>query len=118
MFLCGHARTCSTWTNKSTHIFHQSDFQRFCRYVLLKGVNDSLEDAERLGCMLKTVHCAVNLIMYNSHEGAPFKASAYQTALVFRDAVRALGKLCTIRESKVCRASHMISRADISTDVS
>lgn len=72
-----------------------------CRYVLLKGVNDSLEDAEQLGHMLRGVYCAVNLIMYNSHEGAPFEAAETMAVLQFRDTVRTYGKLCTIRESKV-----------------
>lgn len=80
----------------------QHDSLQFGRYVMLKGVNDSLEDAERLWHTLKPIHCAVNLIMYNSHKGAPFKASEPSTVLAFRDAVRAHGKLCTIRESKVC----------------
>eukprot|EP00892_Ulva_mutabilis_P007571 jgi/Ulvmu1/5186/UM021_0203.1 len=67
-------------------------------YVILKGVNDSVEDVERLASILKPIHCAVNLIMYDSHEGAPFKESDTWTVLEFRDAVRAHGRLCTIRE--------------------
>lgn len=72
---------------------------------MLKGINDTLEDAKRLGNMLQGVHCAVNLIMYNSHEGAPFKAADAKAVLQFRDTVRTHGKLCTIRESKVSVAA-------------
>jgi 23S rRNA (adenine2503-C2)-methyltransferase len=42
-------------------------------YVLLRGVNDSLEDAARLCDLLQGVRCKVNVIPFNPHEG-----SAYQ----------------------------------------
>lgn len=75
-------------------------FAWLCRYVLLKGVNDSDEDAERLGEMLKHIRCAVNVIMYNTHEGAPFRPSESERVLQFRDSIRQAGKICTVRESK------------------
>jgi 23S rRNA (adenine2503-C2)-methyltransferase len=42
-------------------------------YVLLKGVNDSVEDAERLSKLLRGVKCKVNLIPFNPFPGSEFK---------------------------------------------
>ncbi len=39
-------------------------------YVMLKGVNDTLADANRLVQLLSGVFCMVNLIVFNPHEGA------------------------------------------------
>lgn len=43
-------------------------------YVLLGGVNDTLEDARRLVRLLSGLRCKVNLISYNPHEDSPFRA--------------------------------------------
>lgn len=42
-------------------------------YVMLKGVNDSVEDAERLAKLLRGVKCKVNLIPFNPFPGSEFK---------------------------------------------
>ncbi len=42
-------------------------------YVMLKGVNDSLEDARRLVKLIKGIPVKVNLIPFNSYPGAPFQ---------------------------------------------
>lgn len=41
-------------------------------YVLLGGLNDSLEDAKRLVRLLSDIPCKINLIPYNPHEAADF----------------------------------------------
>ena len=41
-------------------------------YVMLKGVNDSLEDARRLVKLIKGIPVKVNLIPFNPYPGAPF----------------------------------------------
>jgi len=38
-------------------------------YVLLKGINDSENDAQRLAQLLKGVSCKINLIPYNETDG-------------------------------------------------
>ena len=70
------------------------------RYVMLKGINDSPEDAERLGNLLKDVYCSVNLILFNPHGGTKFEASDMEVVQVFRQIVRDSGKLCTVRDSR------------------
>ena len=42
-------------------------------YVLLRGINDSLEDAKRLAELLTGVKCKINLIPYNASPYAEFK---------------------------------------------
>ncbi|MBI1823849.1 MAG: 23S rRNA (adenine(2503)-C(2))-methyltransferase RlmN [Nitrospirae bacterium] len=44
----------------------------FFEYVLLKGVNDSLEDARRIPKLLKGIPSKVNLIPFNEFSGSPF----------------------------------------------
>jgi 23S rRNA (adenine2503-C2)-methyltransferase len=43
-------------------------------YVMLGGVNDSLEDAKRLLRLISDIPNKVNLIPFNEHEGCEFKA--------------------------------------------
>ncbi len=42
-------------------------------YIMLKGVNDSLEDARRLAKLVKGLPVKVNLIPFNPYPGAPFE---------------------------------------------
>ncbi len=42
-------------------------------YVLLRGENDSLEDAKRLIHLLKGIRCKINLIPFNEFPGSPFR---------------------------------------------
>ncbi|HXE95706.1 MAG TPA: 23S rRNA (adenine(2503)-C(2))-methyltransferase RlmN [Dongiaceae bacterium] len=43
-------------------------------YVMLGGINDSLEDAKRLLRLISDIPNKVNLIPFNEHEGCSFKA--------------------------------------------
>ncbi len=69
-------------------------------YILLGGINDSIIDAKRLVKLLHGIRCKVNLIAYNEHDGAEFKApteisiKAFQSYLLQRDIV------ATLRASK------------------
>jgi 23S rRNA (adenine2503-C2)-methyltransferase len=42
-------------------------------YVLLGGINDKPEDAERLARIARSLQCKVNLIAYNPHRFAPYE---------------------------------------------
>jgi 23S rRNA (adenine2503-C2)-methyltransferase len=42
-------------------------------YVMLKGVNDFAEDAQRLSRLLKGIKCKINLIPFNPFPGSEFK---------------------------------------------
>jgi len=67
-------------------------------YVLLGGVNDGLEDAERLARLLRGIPAKVNLIPYNESPGlgfaapAPERVEAFQAALVARNVTAVVRK--------------------------
>jgi 23S rRNA (adenine2503-C2)-methyltransferase len=42
-------------------------------YVLIRDVNDSVEDARRLVRLVSGISCKINLIAYNEHEGCSFR---------------------------------------------
>jgi 23S rRNA (adenine2503-C2)-methyltransferase len=62
-------------------------------YILIRGVNDTPQDAKRLVRLLHGVKAKVNLILYNEHEGSPFhtptqaSVEVFQTYLLSRDIV-------------------------------
>ena len=69
-------------------------------YILIRGVNDSLDDAKRLVKLLHGVKAKVNLIAYNAHPGSDFQApdevviETFQRQLLNRGiaAIRRAGK--------------------------
>ncbi|MGH9402452.1 MAG: 23S rRNA (adenine(2503)-C(2))-methyltransferase RlmN [Terriglobia bacterium] len=54
-------------------------------YVLLDGVNDTEDDAQRLAGLLRGIRAKVNLIPYNSGSGLPFRPPDFGRVLAFRD---------------------------------
>jgi 23S rRNA (adenine2503-C2)-methyltransferase len=42
-------------------------------YILMKGINDSMTDAERLAKLLRPIKAKINLIPFNEHPGSDFK---------------------------------------------
>ncbi len=81
------------------------DFQKqtgkkiFIEYLMLKGVNDSVNMAQKLGDLLKDPkNFHVNLILYNPARGG-YQRSEHANALAFRDTLRRRGFDCTRRHS-------------------
>ncbi len=68
-------------------------------YVLLEGVNDSVEDAERLKKLAQGIFCKINLIPYNSTEGE-FRRPPHARILRFYERLASLRAPVTIRWSK------------------
>jgi len=66
-------------------------------YVMIKGLNDSLEHAERLVKLLRRFKCNVNLIEYNPHPRCKFKGSGTERIEQFRKAIAKAGIETTIR---------------------
>ena len=60
-------------------------------YVLIAGVNDSLDDARQLAELLRGVKCKVNLIPFNSHPHAPYQRPAPEVIKAFQNEVKRLG---------------------------
>jgi 23S rRNA (adenine2503-C2)-methyltransferase len=69
-------------------------------YVMLGGENDSLEDARRLGLLLRGIPSKVNLIPFNAFPGSRFAASERPAVEAFRAALLGQGVHATIRESR------------------
>jgi 23S rRNA (adenine2503-C2)-methyltransferase len=74
--------------------------QVFFEYIMLEGVNDSDEDAERLVEIAVGLPCKINLIYFNTHEGSEFKCSDQARIQAFRQKVVDGGVMCTIRQSR------------------
>lgn len=66
-------------------------------YTLVKGVNDSREDADRLAKLLKGMLCHVNLIPLNTVKERDFETTGKAAATAFRDRLEGSGVPATIR---------------------
>ena len=69
-------------------------------YVLLKGVNDSVKDAERLAGLLRPIKSKINLIPFNAHEGCRYQRPAEGTILRFQKILIDNNYTVMIRQSK------------------
>lgn len=66
-------------------------------YVLLRGINDSVDHAKELANLLKNRLALVNLINYNENECLPFRKS--KNTPLFKKILDERGITCTIRKS-------------------
>ncbi len=69
-------------------------------YVMLKGVNDRLEDAEKLVKLLRDVPCKLNLIPFNPFPDAGYERSTQQSIDAFRDYVMSKGIVTVTRRPR------------------
>ena len=69
-------------------------------YVMLHGINDEMTQARALSRLLRGIRCKVNLIPFNSFVGAPYRGSAKNTILAFREALNRAGIIATIRKTR------------------
>ena len=66
-------------------------------YVMLKGVNDSLDDAKRLVKLLKGIPAKINLIPFNPWPGTQYECSDWETIEAFSEVVFRAGYASPIR---------------------
>ena len=66
-------------------------------YVLMKDVNDSIEDAKNLAYTIAKLKSNVNLIVYNQNEKSPYKKPLKENVLKFKYILEASGKKVTVR---------------------
>ena len=66
-------------------------------YVMLKGVNDSLEDAKELVRLLKGIPAKINLIPFNPWPGSAYECSEWDQIEKFADFINANGYASPIR---------------------
>jgi 23S rRNA (adenine2503-C2)-methyltransferase len=69
-------------------------------YVLLRGVNDSDQDAARLAGLLKDLPVKVNLIPYNENPGLGFGDPGAERVAAFRKALGARGITSMVRKNR------------------
>lgn len=69
-------------------------------YVLLAGVNDRPDDAQRLTKLLRGLSCKVNLIPFNEFPGSRFRRPLDKEVLVFQSILKQSGIDTFIRKSR------------------
>lgn len=70
-------------------------------YVMLEGINDSIEDAKILRALLKPLYAKVNLIPFNPWPGSNYKSSSLETINRFADTIcNDKGIMATVRQPR------------------
>ena len=53
-------------------------------YILMDGINSSVQDAKKLAALLKGQRCKLNLIVFNEYPGSPFRSPSPKTVEAFQ----------------------------------
>jgi 23S rRNA (adenine2503-C2)-methyltransferase len=69
-------------------------------YVLLRGLNDSVTDAEQLCALLKGVRCKVNVIPFNPHPGSRFERPTENDIGQFQKVLQRRGVQVNVRRPR------------------
>jgi len=69
-------------------------------YILLAGVNDSVEDAREVARFARGLKVKVNLIHFNPAEGLPYRRSTEEKARAFQEVLVGSGLATSIRKSR------------------
>lgn len=69
-------------------------------YVLLRGVNDSMGDAEALCQILRGIRCKINLIPFNPHPGSSYQRPHDSQVETFQQLLHAHGLQINIRRPR------------------
>ncbi len=69
-------------------------------YILIKGINDSAENANQLAELLKGIQSKINLIPFNEHEGSDFRRPEESVIINFREILVRKGYTTIVRHSK------------------
>jgi 23S rRNA (adenine2503-C2)-methyltransferase len=75
------------------------DFVTF-EYVMLDGVNDTVEHAHQLLELVKNVSCKFNLIPFNPFPNSGYETSKPSHVRVFRDILMQAGYVVTVRKTR------------------
>ena len=69
-------------------------------YVLLAGINDSVEDAKRLQKLVRGIRCKINLIPFNEFPESHYRRPSNETIHYFQSVLRKGGLDVFIRKSR------------------
>jgi 23S rRNA (adenine2503-C2)-methyltransferase len=75
------------------------DFVTF-EYVMLDGVNDTMDHAREVALLVRDVSCKFNLIPWNPFPGAEFTTSPRSRILAFQNTLMDAGFVTTIRKTR------------------
>lgn len=75
------------------------DFITF-EYVMLDGVNDTIQHARQLVQLVKDLPCKFNLIPFNSFTASDYKRSTRESIQRFRDILMQAGLVTTVRKTR------------------
>ena len=88
--------TCLTITQSPNQQGRRITFE----YVMMKGFNDSLEDAKRLTEILKGIPSKINLIPYNENPDREIERPAFEQVKAFQTYLVSRGWYCSIRTTR------------------
>jgi len=69
-------------------------------YVMLAGVNDTIDDAKRLCTLLEGLRCTINLLPFNSYQGSAFKRPEDHVVRAFQTVLVEAKLIAIVRQSK------------------
>lgn len=69
-------------------------------YILIQGVNDSLEDAKELAERLSGIACRINLLPFNESAELPYKSPEQERIKDFQGLLRKAGFIALVRKSR------------------
>lgn len=99
-------------------LIRQYDFSHQRRvsfeYIVFKNLNDSVQHAKELACLVEGISCRVNLIRFHAIPDVELESSDMSRMETFRDTLNARGVVCTVRVSRgedIFAACGMLSTA-------
>ncbi|XP_052172501.1 uncharacterized protein LOC127788363 isoform X1 [Diospyros lotus] len=78
----------------------KNNYKVLFEYVMLAGINDSIEDAKRLINLVQGIPCKINLISFNPHSGSQFKPTDEEKMIQFRNILAEAGCVVFLRLSR------------------
>ena len=79
------------------YYYSQTNRRITFEYSLVKGVNDSREDAKALAALLEGINCHINLIPVNPIEERSYRQTEADAVLKFKNMLEKYGRNVTIR---------------------
>ena len=69
-------------------------------YIMIDGVNDSMNHAKKLATLLSNISCKINLIPFNSFKGSDYKRSKESSMKSFKKYLMSKGFVTTLRVTR------------------
>ena len=83
---------CKSYLNK-----YENKRSITIEYILIDGVNDSIQHAKKLTKLLSTMSCKINLIPFNGFNGSTYRRPTMKKINLFKDYLMNKGYITTLR---------------------